>query len=65
MSIPRTDRRGFLKTGAAAAGGIVAAGGGLAAAAPAPARGARPNILFIICDQLNLDAVLEPVKGYQ
>lgn len=50
------SRRDFLKLGAAGAGSLAFAPR-LASGAPAIHRNTRPNILFIMCDQLNLDAL--------
>lgn len=48
-------RRDFLRTGAAVAGGLAL---GMAPGRPAVAQPAdRPNFLFVICDQMNLDAM--------
>lgn len=48
-------RRGFLRTGAMVAGGLALGISPAQRAAAQPA--ARPNFLFIICDQMNLDAM--------
>ena len=52
-----TSRRGFLRTGVAGAAGALAAKRSGAFAAPAVPRRRPPNFLFVICDQLGLDAV--------
>ncbi len=49
------SRRDFLKAGAA--GAITLAGSAVAAGFPAPAATRRPNVLFIISDQLALEAI--------
>ena len=53
----RMSRRTFLKAGAAAVSGLSAAS--LAAGGPSIRKSeqSRPNILIIICDQMNLDAI--------
>ena len=51
---PGTSRRGFLRTGVAAAGAIAGVSPGRAEPARRPN---RPNFLFIISDQLGLDAI--------
>ncbi len=48
------SRRDFLRTGAAAALGL---GLGGASRAPAVAQERKPNFLYIVCDQMNLDAM--------
>jgi len=55
----RITRRKLLQAGAAAAAAAVGGRALAAAAATAPTRAARvkPNFLFIICDQLGLDAI--------
>jgi choline-sulfatase len=53
----RATRRDFLRTGLAGAAAASAAGGRAAFAAPAVAGKRPPNFVFVICDQLGLDAV--------
>jgi arylsulfatase A-like enzyme len=53
--LPRVSRRHFLQTGAAL--GALAAAPRVALAAPAPVRSRPPNLLLVISDQLNLDAM--------
>jgi choline-sulfatase len=50
-----TTRRGFFQAGAASA--VTAAGVASAAEAPAAREERRPNMVFIVCDQLGLDAL--------
>jgi len=54
MSATRFDRRSFLRTTASALGASAALTSGRRMARAAET---RPNILFIICDQMNLDAM--------
>ncbi|MHC4403850.1 MAG: sulfatase family protein [Planctomycetota bacterium] len=49
-----TSRRRFLEAGAAGAGAWMT---GVGSAAPAVHRKRRPNFLFLVCDQLGLDAL--------
>lgn len=53
---PGWSRRDFLKIGAAGAGALAFAPKA-ASGAPAVLRSPKPNILFIMCDQMNLDAL--------
>jgi len=57
MPRDKTNRRDFLRTGIAGAGGVLVAGTASSVAAPAVARERPPNLLFVICDQLGLDAL--------
>lgn len=52
------SRREFIKLGAAGAGGVLLSGREAEAAeAATPAMPRRPNFLFILCDQLSLNAI--------
>jgi len=50
-------RREFLQTGAAGVGALTALGPARATGAPVPVANRRPNLLLIIADQMNLDAL--------
>ena len=55
---PKHNRRQFLKTTAAGTGALAAGLTRPAQAAQVPAMGnSKPNFLFIVCDQLGLDAI--------
>lgn len=54
MRKTRTSRRDFLKTSVVASGAVMASP---AVASPAVMRERKPNFLYIICDQLGLDAI--------
>ncbi len=51
------DRRSFLRTTASALGATAALTSGTRLARAADPANARPNLLFIVCDQMNLDAM--------
>ena len=57
MNTRNVTRREFLQTGAALASGLATAPATLPAARTPARPVAKPNILFIMCDQLGLDAI--------